>query len=57
MQRGLGGFPHERLHQDNAHDYNFGDKMMSKLPENGVGVMDRGLAGLNFIEKKVSASR
>jgi DDE family transposase len=36
-----------------AHDYNFGSKMMSKLPENAVGVMDRGFAGLKFIQELV----
>ena len=33
------------------HDYNFGSKMMSVLPENAVGVMDRGFAGLKFIQE------
>jgi putative transposase len=33
-----------------AHDYNFGSKMMSKLPANAVGVMELGLAGLKFIQ-------
>ncbi|NEO14138.1 MULTISPECIES: hypothetical protein [unclassified Moorena] len=28
MQRGLGGFPHERLHQDN--DFNVYEKFRSK---------------------------
>lgn len=32
------------------HDYNFGSKMMSNLPTNAVGVMDRGFAGLKFIQ-------
>lgn len=36
-----------------AHDYNFGSKMMSKLPVNAVGVMDRGFAGLKFIQELV----
>lgn len=33
------------------HDYNFGSKMMSTLPTNAVGVMDRGFAGLKFIQE------
>jgi len=33
-----------------AHDYNFGSKMMSKLPANALGVMNRGFAGLKFIQ-------
>ena len=37
----------------NDHDYKFGSKMMSKLPANAVGVMDRGLAGLKFIQELV----
>jgi putative transposase len=30
------------------HDYKFGATMMSGLPQNAVGVMDRGFAGLNL---------
>jgi putative transposase len=33
-----------------AHDYNFGSKMMSKLPVNAVRVMELGFAGLKFIQ-------
>jgi len=36
-----------------AHDYNFGSKMMSKLPVNAVGVMELGLVGLKFIQELV----
>jgi putative transposase len=36
-----------------AHDYNFGSKMMSKLPVNAVGVMELGWAKLKFIQKLV----
>ncbi len=32
------------------HDYNFGEKMISVLPANRVGVMDRGFSGLNFLQ-------
>ncbi len=39
------------------HDYNFGSKMMSGLPENGVGVMDRGFAGLKFIQDLVQENK
>jgi putative transposase len=39
------------------HDYKFGEKMMSNLPENGVGVMDRGFAGLKFIEELVQENK
>jgi len=31
--------------------------MMSDLPENSVGVMDRGFAGLNFIEQLVQENK
>lgn len=31
----------------------FGSKMMSNLPVDAVGVMDRGFAGLNFIQELV----
>lgn len=33
------------------HDYKFGAKMMFNLPINAVGVMDRGFAGLKFIQE------
>jgi len=39
------------------HDYKFGAKMMSSLPPNAVGVMDRGFAGLNFIEELVQENK
>jgi putative transposase len=32
-------------------DYKFGARMMNSLPDNAVGVMDRGFAGLEFIQK------
>ena len=39
------------------HDYKFGATMMSSLPLNGVGVMDRGFAGLKFIEELVQENK
>lgn len=33
------------------HDYNYGEEMMMALPENAVGVMDRGFAGLEYIQQ------
>ena len=33
------------------HDYKYGQEMIDALPENGVAVMDRGFASLNFIRK------
>lgn len=33
------------------HDYNYGKEMIDALPSNGVGVMDRGFAGLDFIKQ------
>ena len=35
----------------NDRDYKFGSHMMSKLPENAVGVMELGLTGLKFIQE------
>jgi putative transposase len=32
------------------HDYNYGEEMIDALPPNGVGVMDRGFAGLDYIK-------
>ncbi|RCJ40092.1 transposase, partial [Nostoc punctiforme NIES-2108] len=39
------------------HDYKFGCKMMSSLPNNAVGVMDRGFAGLKFIQELVQENK
>ena len=39
------------------HDYNFGSKMMSTLPKNAVLVMDRGFAGLKFIQELVQENK
>ncbi|WP_016953690.1 IS4 family transposase [Anabaena sp. PCC 7108] len=39
------------------HDYKFGSKMMSNLPVDAVGVMDRGFAGLNFIQELVQDNK
>jgi putative transposase len=39
------------------HDYKFGSKMMSNLPINAVGVMDRGFAGLKFIQELVQENK
>jgi hypothetical protein len=40
-----------------AHDYNFGSKMMSKLPANAVGVMELGFAGLKIIQELVQDNK
>ena len=37
----------------NEHDYKFGSKMMSKLPANAVGVIDRGFSRVKFIQELV----
>jgi putative transposase len=39
------------------HDYNFGKVMMSDLPPDAVGVMDRGFAGLQFIQQLVEENK
>ncbi len=39
------------------HDYKFGKDMIADLPENAVGVMDRGFAGLEFIEDLVQNNK
>jgi len=39
------------------HDYNFGEKMSSFLPANGVEVMDRGFAGLSFLQSASKSSK
>jgi putative transposase len=40
-----------------AHDYKFGSSMMSNLPLNAVGVMDRGFAGLDFMQELVQKDK
>lgn len=39
------------------HDYNYGKKMIEALPSDGVGVMDRGFAGLKFLQQVSSDSK
>ncbi|MFM6002934.1 MAG: IS4 family transposase, partial [Sphaerospermopsis kisseleviana] len=39
------------------HDYKFGSSMMSNLPQDAVGVMDRGFAGLNFMQELVQKDK
>ncbi len=39
------------------HDYKFGSSMMSNLPLDAVGVMDRGFAGLNFMQELVQKDK
>ena len=39
------------------HDYKYGKKMVNALPENGVGVMDRGFAGLKFLQNTVQSDK
>ncbi len=51
------GLPEENLiNFGYDHDYKYGKEMIDALPENGVGVMDRGFAGLEYI-KQVSDSQ
>ncbi|QOV22674.1 IS4 family transposase [Anabaenopsis elenkinii] len=52
------GIPEDNfINFGHKHDYKFGSKMMSKLPADAVGVMDRGFAGLNFIDELNQASK
>ncbi|MBE9059369.1 IS4 family transposase [Sphaerospermopsis sp. LEGE 08334] len=39
------------------HDYTFGSSMMSNLPQDAFGVMDRGFAGLNFMQELVQKDK
>ena len=39
------------------HDYNYGEEMIETLPLNGVGVMDRGFAGLKFLQKALLSDK
>ena len=51
------GIPEENLiNFGYDHDYKYGEEMIEPLPPNGVGVMDRGFAGLDYI-KQVSQDK
>ena len=39
------------------HDYNYGKEMIEALPENGVGVMDRGFASLTFLRESQQSNK
>lgn len=52
------GIPEDNLiNFGHGHDYKFGSKMMSSLPADAVGVMDRGFAGLKFIQGLVQENK
>ncbi|MBW4642677.1 MAG: IS4 family transposase [Goleter apudmare HA4340-LM2] len=52
------GTPEDNLiNFGHKHDYKFGSRMISKLPEDAVGVMDRGFAGLKFIRELVQEKK
>ena len=52
------GIPEENLiHFGYSHDYNYGAEMVETLPVNGVGVMDRGFAGLKFVKGLASSKK
>jgi putative transposase len=52
------GSPEDNLiNFGHGHDYKFGSQMMSGLPEDAVGVMDRGFAGLKFIQALVQENK
>ncbi len=39
------------------HDYKYGKSMINSLPEEAVGVMDRGFAGLNFLRNAADSNK
>ena len=39
------------------HDYKYGKQMIDALPANSVGVMDRGFAGLKFLQNTVKSDK
>jgi putative transposase len=39
------------------HDYKYGKRMVDTLPENGLGVMDRGFTGLKFLQNTVQSDK
>jgi len=52
------GSPEDNLiNFGHGHDYKFGSKMMSGLPTDAVGVMDRGFARLKFIQALVQEDK
>ncbi|WP_206740361.1 transposase, partial [Anaplasma marginale] len=40
-----------------SHDYKFGDKMISSLSKNAVGVLDRGFASKEFFKKTAELNK
>jgi putative transposase len=44
-----GGMSGSLINFGQGHDYNYGDKVVSSLKDNQVGVFDRGFAGASFI--------
>jgi putative transposase len=40
-----------------SHDYKYGKSMISSLPEKAVGVMDRGFAGLKFLQDAADSNK
>lgn len=52
------GSPEDNLMNfGNKHDYKFRSTMISNLPENAVGVIDREFAGLKFIRELVQEKK
>ena len=39
------------------HDYKYGKRMINALSANGVGLMDRGFAGLKFLQNTVKLEK
>ena len=56
FNRNIGSIEKNFINFGDDHDYKFGDRMINSLPENGVGVLDRGFASLEFL-KKTAASK
>jgi hypothetical protein len=39
------------------HDYKYGKSMIESLPEKAIGVMDRGFAGLQFLQNAANSNK
>jgi len=52
-----GGIEENLINFGYAHDYNYGKRMINALPANGVGVMDRGFAGLKFLQNATETNK
>ena len=57
LNTNIGSIEKNFINFGDDHDYKFGDRMINSLPENGVGVLDRGFASLEFLKKTAASNK